>query len=222
MLVAKNLIVLPAHNEEQAITKVVTDCLNYTDAQIVVAASGCTDKTVDKVMDIACQTYRVTCWLTPIGKGRAVSQVFSHISALKVVMLDSDGTYPVKSITSFFDALENVPVVMGCRTIRFDNMPAGNSWGNKFITSQAAKLFKYPLTDLCTGMWGFRGDVVKMLDIQSSGFTLEAEIFTKLAKRGIEIEQVPIEYYPRIGKRKINRMDHLKILAYLYRQRFSR
>jgi hypothetical protein len=91
-----------------------------------------------------------------------------------------------------------------------------NQMGNAFITYQAQMLHGLHIKDLCTGMWGFQGDAIKKLNIKSHGFTLEAELFVFTARNRLSFGQIPIEYYPRIGEKKINRLDHLKIMWYLW------
>jgi glycosyltransferase involved in cell wall biosynthesis len=213
---ADTVILLPAKNEQAAIGKVIDDIHAVGYHNIVVAVSGCTDNTAQVAIDHGSQV--IDC---PNGKGRAVNYALKRIDAKKVVMLDSDATYPVKSIPSIIDKLESYQVVAGTRKLNSLNMPVLNRMGNTFITYQARFLHGLPIKDLCTGMWGFRGDVIKKLDIQSYGFTLEAELFIFTARNRLTFGQIPIEYYPRIGQKKINRMDHLKIMWYLWTRSFT-
>jgi glycosyltransferase involved in cell wall biosynthesis len=217
MIKANNIILLPAKNEAQAIGKVIDDIHSIGYHDIVCAASACTDNTVEVALSHGAMVLP-NC---PCGKGRAVEYALKHIDAKKVIMLDSDNTYPVKSIPQICDLLDRYQVVAGTRKLNSLNMPVLNRIGNTFITYQARFLHGLPIKDLCTGMWGFRGDVIKKLDIQSYGFTLEAELFIFTARNRLTFGQIPIEYYPRIGQKKINRMDHLKIMWYLWTRSFT-
>lgn len=212
MIKAENVILLPAKNEAQAIGKVIDDIHSIGYHNIVCPISGCTDNTIE----VATQHGATVLSNCPTGKGRAVGYALKQINAKKIVMLDSDNTYPVKAIPQLFELLNQFEVVAGTRKFNSQNMPIVNRLGNYFITYQAVFLHGLGIKDLCTGMWGFRGDVVRKLDIKSYGFTLEAEIFVFTAKNRLKFGQIPIEYYPRIGNKKINRLDHLKIMWYLW------
>lgn len=216
MIKAENVILLPAKNEAQAIGKVIDDIHSIGYHDIVCPISGCTDNTVE----VATEHGATVLSECPTGKGRAVNYALRQINAQKIIMLDSDNTYPVKAIPQLLEMLDKFEVVAGTRKFNSQNMPIINRLGNYFITYQAAFLHGVPIKDLCTGMWGFRGDVARKLDIKSYGFTLEAELFVFIAKNRLKFGQIPIEYYPRIGDKKINRLDHLKIMWYLWRHSF--
>lgn len=209
------IILLPAYNEERSIRQVIREIQDYCQYGIVVAASECTDHTVEIARSCGADVV-----IGPRGKGRAVSHALKQIKNKNVLMMDSDMTYPAKSIPAMVYGLENYDCVAGTRQFNQTNMPALNKWGNAFITAQARMIYGYDIRDLCTGMWALRSDVVKTLNIKSYGFTLEAELFIHIAKNRFTLGQLPIEYRERIGKKKINRMDHLKIMWYLWSRMF--
>jgi glycosyltransferase involved in cell wall biosynthesis len=209
-------VLLPAYNEEKSIAAVIKDIQTYLKCNIVVAASHCTDNTVAIARKCGSEVI-----MGPRGKGRAVAFALKQIDSDHVIMLDSDLTYPAKYIPIMVDMLQFNDAVLGIRDFNKSNMPRMNSWGNNFITKQAQLLYGYPIHDLCTGMWAFNSNVIKGFNIESYGFTLEAEIFIYLIKHKYSIGQVTIDYYPRVGDRKINRLDHLKIMWYLWSRRFK-
>ena len=53
------------------------------------------------------------------------------------------------------------------------------------------------LTDTVTALKLFRSEVIKDLDLRTSGFELDHEITSKLLAQGHRIEEVPIQYFPR-------------------------
>jgi glycosyltransferase involved in cell wall biosynthesis len=216
MITAGTVILLPARNEEKAIGKVIDDIHKVGNYKIVVTASGCTDHT-----EVIAYEHGAQILHAPKGKGAAIQYALERIDAKKILMMDSDGTYPVNSIKPMLDALDNYDAVMGTRQLNKANMSRLGKWGNEFISMQASLLYISPVVDLCTGMWAFRGSTIKNLKIKSHGFALEAELFVYLVKNQFKVQQVPIEYSPRIGDSKINRLDHLKIMAYLWSRRFS-
>ena len=84
----------------------------------------------------------------------------------------------------------------------------------------ASILYGRRVSDVCTGMWGFRTESVRSLDLKSVGFTLEAEIYAKAVKQGYEIEELPVYYRRRVGRAKLRAVDGLKILWFLVKSKF--
>ncbi len=69
--------------------------------------------------------------------------------------------------------------------------------GAWMLTTCYNLLFGQKLTDLYTGYKLIPTGVFKALNIESKGFEFEAEVACKLAKRGVIIKEVPINYKPR-------------------------
>lgn len=219
-------IILPARNEAAAIVPLLVEIINMVnwllpddiDTEVYVLDGESEDGTK------AAANGGATVLDVPRGKGNGVRAGLAQIDADYYILLDSDGSYCPEYIPVFLHHLTNgADVVMGARVLQEPgSMPPMNSNGNKFITWVANLLYGTHIADLCTGYWGFTRHVVEQLDIQSEGFTLEVELFTKVVKHGWRLEQVATRYRPRIGKRHINRLDHLRILWYLVKHRSDR
>jgi glycosyltransferase involved in cell wall biosynthesis len=124
-----------------------------------------------------------------------------------LIMLDADGTYPPHHILDMVSALEGgADVVMGSRfkgEIEEGAMTPLNHFGNIMLSDIASLLYQKHCTDLCTGMWGFNIDALKQMDLNSRHFELEAEMFAESAKKGLNVEEVPITYRVREGDTKL-------------------
>ena len=59
------------------------------------------------------------------------------------------------------------------------------------------------MTDVCTGMWGFREDALQRFGLVAEGFDLEADLFASACERGIRLRELPISYDRRIGPPKL-------------------
>ncbi len=221
-------IVLPALNEEATIGRVIAEIPRQTLEEqgyrvtIVVVDNGSTDGTGQ----IARQSGAELIVEPRRGKGRAVRTAFEQIKADFIFMLDSDYTYPATYIPQMLELLEQgFPAVIGSRLkgkIEPGAMSCLNRIGNHLLAWLASVLYWKKISDLCTGFWGFRGEVIKMLDLQAHGFDLEAEMFTQLAKKGYRIAEVPIHYRSRPTKAKLNSLkDGIKIGWRLLTRRFS-
>ena len=152
------------------------------------------------------------------GKGNGVRQAFARIMSHQaqylgyehrqfVIMLDADGTYPAEDIPRILTALrEGNDVVLGSRLtgrIEPGAMTNLNRAGNRILSRIARTLYGVPVTDVCTGMWGFSQDFLEECDLQAKGFELEAEIFASAALLRAPVAEVPIDYRRRQGTPKM-------------------
>jgi hypothetical protein len=79
------------------------------------------------------------------------------------------------------------------------------------------------MSDLCTGYWGFRSEVIQNLKLTTNGFQLEAELLTQIARQGYPIGEVPILYRLRPGKAKLSGFkDGFRIAWLLINRKFHR
>ncbi|HEX2924275.1 MAG TPA: glycosyltransferase family 2 protein [Chloroflexota bacterium] len=136
---------------------------------------------------------------------------FSHLVAMLeaeyLVMMDADGTYPCCFIPDMISALEGgADVVMGSRLrgrIEECAMTRTHHFGNIILSDLASLLYQQPCTDLCTGMWGFNSQALRRLELNSKHFELEAELFAESIKKGLRVEEIPVDYLPRVGETKL-------------------
>jgi glycosyltransferase involved in cell wall biosynthesis len=131
----------------------------------------------------------------------------TFLDAEYVVMLDGDGTYPSHHILDVVESLEQgYDAVMGSRfmgEIEPGAMTRLNRIGNYVLSAMATGLYFQRVSDLCTGMWGFRTSVLKDLVLSAHSFDLEAELFAECAKHHLRIKEVPITYKCRDGDTKL-------------------
>ena len=91
------------------------------------------------------------------------------------------------------------------------------------LTIIANILYSERISDLCTGYWGWKGEIVSSLPLVSDGFTLEAELYVNLAKKGYRIAEIPIHYRRRTTPPKLKAVrDGLKIGWALIIRRFRK
>ncbi len=156
------------------------------------------------------------------GKGSAMRNARSAFRGDYVVMLDADGTYAPDAIPRVLDLLASgkADVVMGDRLPLDGSMSAVHRVGNAMLSMAAAVLYGRRVPDLCTGLWGFRSDALRLLPLQSDGFELESELFALSARLRLRIKHTPVDYLPRAGTSKLTTRDGLRIGWCLVRTRF--
>ncbi len=148
------------------------------------------------------------------GKDGAVSDLYvlsTLLDSQYLLMLDGDGTYPSRYLIDLVDALEEgKDVVMGSR-FRGRIMPGAmsrlNFLGNLALSATASVLYMHPCSDVCTGLWGFRLDAIRAMNLDSAKFELEAEMYAVSVRSHLKIDEIPIDYYPREGESKLVPMN---------------
>lgn len=157
------------------------------------------------------------------GKGSAVRGARSAFRGDYVVMLDADGTYAPDAIPRVVDLLASgsADVVMGDRRPLDGSMSAMHRAGNTLLSLGATLLYGRRVRDLCTGLWGFRTDALRLLPLRSTGFELESELFALSARLGHRIRHTDVDYLPRHGSSKLTTADGLRIGWCLVRNRFA-
>jgi hypothetical protein len=75
------------------------------------------------------------------------------------------------------------------------------------------------MTDVETGYKAFRGEIIRDMIIESTGFGIEIEITAKIAKIDLVIYEVPISYFGRTYQegKKIGVKDAIFAVWYILR-----
>ncbi len=158
------------------------------------------------------------------GKERAFRLGRRSLLGAWVVMLDADGTYAPDAIPGLVRMLRSgeVDVVMGDREPEPGAMSAVHRFGNTMLSLEASLLYGRECPDVCTGLWGFRGEALRAMPLQATGFELEAELFAVASRMGLRVGHVPVRYLPREGETKLSgARDGLRIGWCLVHRRFA-
>ena len=223
----KVCVILPALDEELTVGKVIDEiprkALEREGYQVdILVVDG---NSRDRTRQVAREKGARVIVEPRRGKGRAVRTALGLVRADFVFMLDADYTYPATYIPDMLRILhQGCPVVIGSR-LRGGRekgaMRRLNLMGNFLLTLLANILYRARISDLCTGYWGIRGEVIPNLSLSADGFQLEAELFTQLTKKGYSIAEVPTYYRCRQGKAKLSGLkDGIKIGWMLIKKRF--
>lgn len=201
---------LPAYNEEKSIGRVI-NCISelYPKSRLLVIDNNSTDRTAEIASKLGAEVIDEE----KQGKAHAMRKGFQHIDSDYVIMLDSDNTYDPTETNHLLRPLieDQADVVLGTRMnskIEKGAISYFNIIGN-YSLSLIASLFYSRVSDVCTGYWAFKSEVVNFLlekGIESNGFELEVEMFIKISKN-FKIAEVPITYRRRIDLPKLNSMN---------------
>ena len=197
-------VLIPAHNEEKAISAVLDELvgvLKDETYEIIVIDDGSTDNTAKIVQEKRVKLIQHT---HNIGYGAAIKTGIKNAANDLILIIDGDGSYPVKAIPELLKEVDQYDLVIGARTgeevkIQLYRRPA--KW---FLSKLANYLSETKIPDLNSGMRIFRRkDVVKIYNILPNKFSFTTTMTLAYHTTGLLVKYVPINYYKRAGKSKI-------------------
>jgi len=220
----KTSLVIPAYNEELAIKKVIDEALGYVD-EIIVVDDGSKDNTAKIVKNNFSKNEKVRLirHKTNQGKADALRTGVSNSTGEIVVFTDADYTYPASAFPEMIKRLEGgADLVLGNRFKTNMTMPTLNKLGNTMFSLIATYITCVNINDGQTGLRAFRREMFPDLDVDAKNLEYETKMTVKAAKLGYKIDEVPIEYRPRIGTSKLSPFnDGLKMFSSLVSIAFS-
>jgi dolichol-phosphate mannosyltransferase len=190
-------ILIPTLNEGKTIRDLVTRFkkLGYEDVLVIDGNSA--DDTVPEARAagarVVLQNGR--------GKGTAIQQAFALIDKDITVMIDGDGTYLPEEVEKLTDPIVagKADHVMGNRFADYEKgaFTRLNLFGNKVLNKAFNIDYRVKLEDILTGYRAFDKRAIKMMDLNQSGFGIEAELTVESIKKDLRVMEVPITYRAR-------------------------
>jgi glycosyltransferase involved in cell wall biosynthesis len=223
-------VLMPVYNErarvEQAIAEVLATELP-TDIELIVVDDGSTDGTREILRNGRWdQRLRYFEHDHNRGKGAAVQTALSMATGEYAAIFDADLEYEPADLGVLLPPLlaGKANVAFGVRA--FDGYSAHSFWfviGNRGVTLACNILFNVFLHDIMTCQKVMRTELFKSLDLNATGFAIEAEITARLLNKGERIYEVPVQYHARSNAegKKLTAYDGLRTVAMLLRCRFS-
>jgi glycosyltransferase involved in cell wall biosynthesis len=211
---------LPAYNEEESIGTLLRNVRKCRESRVLVIDNNSNDRTAE----IAKKSGANVLKEHKQGKGFAVKTGFENIKSEFAVMLDADNTYDPKDAQKLLKPLmeDEADVVLGSRLRgkrEEGSISRFNLLGNHLLSFFASLLYSN-VSDVCTGYWAFKKSVIEQLlrdGIDSDGFDIEAEMFSKVSKNNFRVLEVPINYKSRLDAPKLNSVnDGVKIFMRLF------
>lgn len=210
MTLNKLIILIPCHNEEESIGKVIKKMpfqhLRHMglEPEVIVINNKSTDRTREVALEAGARVIDES----RKGKGNAMRRGFASLPAdtKYVVMLDGDDTYAPNEVLRLVEPLQSgfCKVVIGSRLsgrMQDNAMNKVSRLGNWLFTHMVRLTYKVAVTDVLTGYFAWTKEAIDDLapHLRSHGFAIEMEMITKMARLDYEIYSVPISYHPRIG-----------------------
>lgn len=198
-------VIIPTRNEAQAIGRVLADLSAEFVTEVVVVDSGSTDGTPE----IAAKMGARVVHESRRGYGRAcLTGLASADSPEVVVFLDGDYSDRPAELPLLL-----APIVDGRADITLGSrlgeqritgaLPWHQAFGNRLAANLIRILYGVRITDLGPFRAG-RADVLRALALEQATYGWAVEMILKGALAGFRLVEVPVSYYPRVGKSKIS------------------
>jgi glycosyltransferase involved in cell wall biosynthesis len=197
-------VVLPAHNEEEAIAHTVHEVLDTLtawglDFEVIVVDDGSRDRTGDILDTIAGAHPCVRVIHHGENRGYGAALVSGLESATKdlAFFMDSDGQFDVRDLERFFPLIGAFDAVLGYRINRQDTwVRKVNAWGWKMLVGM---VFGVYARDVDCAFKLYPADFFRENTLETRGAMINTEILYKFTRAGLTYTQLGVHHLPRRG-----------------------
>jgi len=217
-------ILIPAHNEAQAIGGVV-EKLRKLSLDVVVVNDGSVDKTGEIA---AAQGAHVITLTDRGGKGNALQKGFAYVIAQgydALIMMDGDGQHAVEDVPRFIELfkLTNASIINGDRMGNRKDMPFVRFVTNQFMSWMISLVCRQKIADTQCGFRLVSCAVLRNIRLTSTNFEIESEILIKASRKGFKVDSVPVQTIYEDEQSKIHPVkDTIRFFKFLVRELMSR
>jgi len=238
---AKLSVIIPAYNEERFIGRLLEKVLavDLTPFALEKEVIVVNDHSKDRTAEIAGSYAGVILKTLPknMGKGGAVQAGIALATGDYLIIQDADLEYDPNDYVPMIKALlsDGAGAVYGSRYLKHPNRGKivnlltgkhpNQSWpaylGGQSLSFIALACTGRYLTDTVTALKLFRREVIRPLQLCTTGFELDHEISSKVLAGGYRIVETPISYFPRSKEegKKIGLKDWFRALKTFFRYR---
>jgi glycosyltransferase involved in cell wall biosynthesis len=195
-------VIIPTHNEGQAIERVLADLPSDLTTEAIVVDSNSNDGTPE----IAARMGARVVQEPRRGYGQAcLTGLAAANSPDVVVFLDGDySDRPSELPILLAPIIEgHADITLGSRLGSTSAMPWHQVFGNRLAASLIRILYGLEISDLGP-FRAARAEVLRALALEEITYGWAVEMILKGALAGFRVVEVPVSYYPRIGKSKIS------------------
>ncbi|ADB38884.1 glycosyltransferase family 2 protein [Spirosoma linguale] len=220
-------VLIPAYNEITSIDilleKIQAVPINK---EIIIVDDGSTDGTRERLLTFSdVPNVRVIFHEKNQGKGAAIRTAIQHMTGDIAIVQDADLEYEPQDYLALVKPIADgkEKVIYGSRFLNPENRHSYFSFyvGGQVVTLLTNILFNQRLTDEPTCYKVFDANLLRSIPLDCTRFEFCPEVTAKVAKRGIRIKELPINYYPRSiaeGK-KISWLDGVEAIWVLLKYR---
>ena len=189
----KICILIPAYNAQETLGSVLRK-VEPLKIDIIVVDDGSSDETkrISSEMRVHLLSHPVN-----LGKGAALRTGFQYILQKDyevVITLDADGQHNPSEIPFLLRIFQNVKpdILIASRAAEFGKMTFLRRFWNRLGVKAVARLCHSDITDSQSGFRLIRTNLLKEVNLSTSGFETELELLIKACKKGFSVLSVPI------------------------------
>ncbi|MEN3540482.1 glycosyltransferase family 2 protein [Microbispora sp. ZYX-F-249] len=201
-------VAAPAYNEADTIAAVVGEWQDYLERhpsvgewEIVVCDDGSTDATSGVLAGLSgdCPRLVVVTFERNRGAGAAIAAAIAHTRLDWVVLLDSDGQFPIANLDRVLPRVQagEALAFSGARIRKADGV--AYRWGSAASGAVSNLLHRTRYRDFNSIFKVVHGPLFRSLPLESAGMNCSTEITARVAEMGHEWVEVPIEHRERGG-----------------------
>lgn len=192
----KAVAIIPAHNEEKTIAKVILQTMRFVDS-VLVCDDGSTDMTpmIAKAVGASVVSHE-----KKQGKGEAFKTLFEEVMKLNpdiVVALDADGQHDPDQIPMLMKPIETekCDLVVGSRYVSGGKMdaPLYRRVGLKVVNFMYRKFAGVHTKDTQSGFRAYSQKAFNyLINCDAKGYGVDAEQLVLASRNGLKVMEVPI------------------------------
>ena len=196
-------IVIPVYNERDTVAEIVRRVQRQEiHKEIVLVDDFSIDGTRKVLLELEQEPdIRVILNGYNRGKGAALRTGFAQVSGDVVIIQDADLEYDPSDLPRLLAPIERgeTDVVYGSRFLEGAEQDPSrlHRFGNWLLTKASNMMTGFQLTDMETCYKLFRREVLEQITIEQERFGFEPEVTAKLARLGVQIQELPIRYNSR-------------------------
>ena len=195
-------VFLPALNEEQNIKDCVSSVNKYLhkrfkDYEILVIASGSTDKTAEIVSNLTKENklIKLINFKRKLGYGTALRSGFTRSSKELIFYTDSDNQFDIRDMDKRLPLLKSYDIISGYRINRQD--PPMRIFIANVYNLLIRILFNFKVKDVDSSFKLYKREVFDNIQLKSKTGLIDAEVLIRAKKKGFSIGQIGVSHYPR-------------------------
>ena len=199
-------IIVPVFNEGKTILKVLQDLNSlkkyYQNIQIIVINDGSKDNTLEILENNKTLFDVLISNLKNKGKGNAVKSALEKANGKYIIFQDADLEYDPQDFNKFINVINKFSpdLIIGSRFNYADYTRSHhffNKVGNMCITFIFNLFYQTTFTDVYSCYACFKRELIDYNNLKTNGFEQQAEILSKVVKKGKIFYEVPINYNGR-------------------------
>ncbi len=186
--------IIPAHNAEVSIAKVIEETRAHV-RRIIVVNDGSTDCTAEAAGRREVELINLN---RQNGKGYALRMGFAAAltdGCPAVITLDADGQHDPHDIPNFLAAHDRDPeaILVGSRWAEAERFPRQRYFSNAGAAFFISKALRQDVEDSQCGFRLYPAPVLRRIPLKTKHFQMETEVLLQAAKQGVRLRSVPVK-----------------------------